>query len=128
MPGGILVAFIEGEYTPIAKTAFSKCRPSLLIRQLTVLSRFPEAFDALIACVEDTQCALAAFMCHQHDNKRGEWHTLSVGIDEGTLLQRAQKPREIFPAAFGLCSPGGLPADRGLYISGGRGIMAVQRF
>lgn len=107
MPGGILVAFIEGEYTPITKTAFSKCRPSLLIRQLTVLSRFPEAFDALIACVEDTQCALAAFMCHQHDNKdpdktareineimenrdggarmfvpkRGEWHTLSVGID-----------------------------------------------
>lgn len=69
VPGGIRIAFIQGEYVPLTKSSFYKCRPTLLIRQLTLVDRFPEAFDALIECMEDTEAGLAAFMCHHHKNK-----------------------------------------------------------
>ncbi len=69
VPGGIRIAFVQGEYVPLTKNAFYKSRPTLLIRQLTLIDRFPEAFDALIECMDDTEAGMTAFMCHHHKTK-----------------------------------------------------------
>ena len=69
VPGGIRVAFIQGMYTDLVKQIFYRKNPTLVIRQLSRIDLFPEIYDQLLECVEDTQTGLFAFMCHHHKEK-----------------------------------------------------------
>ena len=69
VPGGIRIAFIQGIYTELTKQIFYRKNPTLVIRQLSRIDLFPEIYDQLLECVEDTQTGLFAFMCHHHKEK-----------------------------------------------------------
>ena len=68
-PGGIRIAFIQGQYTALTKYAFMHMSPTLVIRQLSRIDLFPQIYDELLECIEDTQTGLTAFMCHHHKEK-----------------------------------------------------------
>ena len=69
VPGGTRIAFIQGQYTALTKQNFMNSNPTLVIRQLSLISRFPEVFDQLVERMDDTKTALMAFMCHHHPTK-----------------------------------------------------------
>lgn len=69
VPGGLRIAFIQGQYTNLTKYGFMHSNPNLLIRQLSRIDMFPEIYDELLDCVNDTQTGMMAFMCHHHKTK-----------------------------------------------------------
>lgn len=67
--GGIRIAFIQGQYTALTKYEFMHSNPNLVIRQLSRIDLYPEIFDELVDCLEDTDTGMMAFMCHHHKTK-----------------------------------------------------------
>ncbi len=96
VPGGIRVAFIQGMYTDLTKQIFYRKNPTLVIRQLSRIDLFPEIYDQLLECVEDTQTGLFAFMCHHHKEKDPAATSAQMNVD---LEKKGLATRVFVPVA-----------------------------
>lgn len=92
IPGGIRVAFIQGQYTDLTKYEFMRSNPTLVIRQLSRIDLFPEIFDQLVDCIEDTNTGLMAFMCHHHKTK----NPTKTAADINKIMEERNESARVF--------------------------------
>jgi hypothetical protein len=92
IPGGMRIAFIQGQYTDLTKYEFMHSNPTLLIRQLSRIDLFPEVFDQLVDCIEDTNTGIMAFMCHHHKTK----DPVKTAADINKIMQDKKESARVF--------------------------------
>lgn len=95
--GGIRVAFIQGQYTELTKYEFMRSNPTLTIRQLSRIDLFPEIFDQLVECINDTETGLFAFMCHHHKEK----DPMKTATDINAIMEKEGNTCRVFVPTAG---------------------------